>query len=217
MREQLIQYVNLLFAGNIGVEDIKQEILQNTLDRFDDLISQGKSEEAAYRLAITGIGDISEILGDADAPAPLFPATRIASDWANSEGPALNRMIRAIAIGLYIISLAPIIILDQFGFSEFGFIGTLTIVAVATVLLLIFKKENNAETPVRQAAPETPQNELKKSIHKLVDVIGLVIYLIISFATGAWFVTWLIFPLMAAINGIIRACMDLMEVTQNEI
>lgn len=217
MREQLIQYVNLLFAGNIGVEDVKQEILQNTLDRFDDLIAQGKSEEAAYRLAITGIGDISEILGNADAPAPLFPATRIASDWANSEEPALNRMIRAIAIGLYIISLAPIIILDQFGFSEFGFIGTLTIIAVATVLLLIFKKENNAEAPVRQAAPETPQNELKKSIHKLVDVIGLVIYLIISFATGAWFVTWLIFPLMAAINGIIRACMDLMEVTQNEI
>ena len=42
MREQLIQYVNLLFAGNGDVEDIKQEILQNTLDRYDDLIAQGK-------------------------------------------------------------------------------------------------------------------------------------------------------------------------------
>ena len=39
MREQLIQYVNLLFAGNDDVEEIKQEILQNTLDRYDDLIS----------------------------------------------------------------------------------------------------------------------------------------------------------------------------------
>ena len=46
MREQLTQYVDLLFAGAADCEDIKQEILQNTLDRFDDLVSQGKAEEA---------------------------------------------------------------------------------------------------------------------------------------------------------------------------
>ena len=63
MREQLIQYVTLLFAGANDCEDIRQEILQNTLDRYDDLIAQGKVPEAAYRLAISGIGDISEILG----------------------------------------------------------------------------------------------------------------------------------------------------------
>ena len=70
MRERLTQYVELLFAGAPGAEDMKQEIMQNTLDRYDDLISQGKTEEAAYRLAITGIGDLSEILG-AGAPAPV--------------------------------------------------------------------------------------------------------------------------------------------------
>lgn len=63
MREQLIQYVTLLFAGANDCEDIRQEILQNTLDRYDDLIAQGKVPEAAYRLSISGIGDISEILG----------------------------------------------------------------------------------------------------------------------------------------------------------
>ena len=30
----------LLFAGACNCEDIKQEILQNTLDRYDDLIAQ---------------------------------------------------------------------------------------------------------------------------------------------------------------------------------
>lgn len=217
MREQLIQYVNLLFAGNIGVEDIKQEILQNTLDRFDDLIAQGKTEEAAYRLAISGIGDINEILGEADAPAPLFPAAQVRNESVNSSEPTINRIVRAIAIGLYIISLAPVIILDQFGFGEFGFIGTLMIVAAATVLLLIFRKENHDEATVHQAAPETPENELKKSIQKLVNVVGLIIYLIVSFATGAWFITWVIFPLMAAVNSIISACIDLKEASQNEI
>ena len=61
MREQLIQYVNLLFAGAQDADEIRAEILQNTLDRYDDLVAQGKSPEAAYRLAISGIGDISEM------------------------------------------------------------------------------------------------------------------------------------------------------------
>ena len=41
MREQLIQYVSLLFAGAENCEDTRQEILQNTLDRYDDLIAEG--------------------------------------------------------------------------------------------------------------------------------------------------------------------------------
>ena len=62
MRERLIAYVDLLFAGNPEAEDIKQEILQNTLDKYDDLVAGGKSPEAAYSQAISGIGDISELL-----------------------------------------------------------------------------------------------------------------------------------------------------------
>ena len=58
MRDQLIQYVRLLFAGTPDSYDMQQEILQNTLDRYDDLIAQGKAPEAAYRLAISGIGDM---------------------------------------------------------------------------------------------------------------------------------------------------------------
>ena len=63
MRAKLAQYVQLLFAGVPDSDEIKEEILQNTLDRYDDLIDQGKVPEAAYRLAIAGIGDINEILG----------------------------------------------------------------------------------------------------------------------------------------------------------
>ena len=74
MRDQLIQYVSLLFAGAENCEDTKQEILQNTLDRYDDLIAEGKTPEAAYRLAITGIGDINEILGRKDTVLPAAPA-----------------------------------------------------------------------------------------------------------------------------------------------
>ena len=63
MREKLKEYVHLLFAGTVGKEDMEQEILQNTLDRFDDWVSRGFSEEDAYRKAVSGIGDIDALLG----------------------------------------------------------------------------------------------------------------------------------------------------------
>ena len=34
MRENLIQYVHLLFTGVADSEDVRDEILQNTLDRY---------------------------------------------------------------------------------------------------------------------------------------------------------------------------------------
>ena len=96
MKEKLIQYVDLLFAGAQDCEDIKQEILQNTLDRYDDLIAEGKVPEAAYRLAIAGIGDISEILGTSPAQPKATPATAIP---ATSDGDTDDKKkMRAIAV-----------------------------------------------------------------------------------------------------------------------
>ena len=94
MKEELIQYVNLLFAGAHDCEDIRQEILQNTLDRYDDLIAQGKVPEAAYRLAISGIGDIQEILGTPTAS----PTVDTAPSRKNRKH--LLRVLMAILIGI---------------------------------------------------------------------------------------------------------------------
>ena len=93
MREQLIQYVQLLFAGAADCDDTRQEILQNTLDRYDDLVAAGKTPEAAYRLAIMGIGDINEILGRAPGAAPLpAPAAK-----QEEQDTPVKKLLRAIA------------------------------------------------------------------------------------------------------------------------
>lgn len=96
MREQLIQYVQLLFAGAADCDDTRQEILQNTLDRYDDLVAAGKTPEAAYRLAIMGIGDINEILGRAPGATPL-PAPAVKPEEQDTP---VKKLLRAIAIGL---------------------------------------------------------------------------------------------------------------------
>ena len=80
MREQLIQYVQLLFAGAADCDDTRQEILQNTLDRYDDLVAAGKTPEAAYRLAIMGIGDINEILGRTSGTPAVMPVPAVSQE-----------------------------------------------------------------------------------------------------------------------------------------
>lgn len=201
MREQLIQYVSLLFAGASDCEDIKQEILQNTLDRYDDLIAEGKSPEAAYRLAITGIGDINEILGRDPQIAPPQPAP------AKEQDSLLKKCLRAAAIFLYIICPIPLFILSEFlGMDTIGLCGTISIVAVATVLMILGgKKQKGAVTPASEPEVLTPQQELSKSIGGMIWAVGLALYFLLSFATGAWHITWVIFPLIGAVRGLVQA------------
>lgn len=215
MREELIQYVSLLFAGTENCEDIQQEILQNTLDRYDDLISQGNSPEKAYRKAIFGIGDVSEIItaeqsGQKDTHS--FQTTTV----QESDSP-MKKMMRAIAIALYILCAIPLIILDTFGLGDIGVCLTLAIAAVATVLIILGKKESlNTKATENESGDfyhedDTPKQGLRKSVKNLIWAVGFAIYLIVSFLTGAWYVTWVIFPIIGGVQGLVIACMDLVE------
>lgn len=64
MREQLETYIDGLFADaalTVRNAELKQEILQHALDRYDDLIAAGQPEQAAFDEAVAGIGDVSEL------------------------------------------------------------------------------------------------------------------------------------------------------------
>ena len=213
MREQLIQYVNLLFAGAPDCEDMKQEILQNTLDRYDDLIAEGKVPEAAYRLAIAGIGDLGEILGTTPQQAPVY--TRAPKPQGDGDTDK-KKLMRAIAVAMYILCPTPLIVLSEFGLEIIGLCGLLAIVAVATLLIILgAKKEPEEEFHVPQTM--TPEMELRGSIDKLVTTVGVIAYFAISFTTRQWHITWLVFPIIGAVKGLIHAILDYKEAAKHEI
>lgn len=195
MREQLIKYIDLLFAGAKDADDIKQEILQNTLDRYDDLLSQGKTPESAYSLAISGIGDITEILSgnvSAGSPSPSEPASA-KRDTRNAK------LCRTAAIMFFILCPIPVIILE----SVLGLCLLLAMVAAGVGLLVFFGKEE----------PETKEPDNRSNLHKILDGItwgcGLALYFWLSFSTGAWYITWLMFPVIGFVCRMIAAIFDL--------
>ena len=158
MREQLERYVDLLFAGAPEAAEVKQEILQNTLDRYDDLIDQGKSPEAAYRLAISGIGDINEILGQPVAPAvPAAPAEPV-SESGKRKNPALAAAVqRALGVAAFILCPVPVLAVQDVE----GVICLLIMVAggVALMILAAFNRKTGKGRPPHPSgkAAEKPE------------------------------------------------------------
>ncbi len=206
MRDKLISYIDLLFAGNPDTEDIKQEILQNTLDRYDDLIAQGKTPEAAYTLAISGIGDVSEIIGKNVSGKNASAAAEVPSAGSEQKNKT-RKAVHAIAIALYILCPIPLFVLQD----ELGLCLLLLIVAIATALNILVGTSVSVRVSTSGDAQMTPEQKLRRSIHSAVFTVGLVFYFGISFATDAWSITWLVFPIIGAVNGLISACMDLKE------
>lgn len=213
MRDKLIQYVQLLFAGAPDSEDMKQEILQNTLDRYDDLIAEGRSPETAYRMAIKGIGDVNDILSGVPQGRPC-PETPIKTK-DDGDTPT-KKMLRAIAIALYILCPIPLFLLSEMGMEVVGLCCLLVIVAVATALIMMGAKKDPEEPDYSDIRPIGPRGELQKSINTVIWVVGFAAYLLISFRTHAWYITWLIFPLIGAVQGLIRAILDLKEEKNHE-
>ena len=202
MREQLIQYVNLLFAGSAENEDMKQEILQNTLDRYDDMIKEGKTPEAAYRLAIRGIGDISELMGnDVVFSSPVVPV----KDPVKTEQ---KKKMRAVAVGMYICSVLPLLVLGNLGNGILGLVMMFLLIAAATVLMIMGSDEDEQK---EKKPAEVAMFPARRATHKALNTVSLVLFLVLSFATGAWHITWLIWPIMAAVKGIINAVWVLRE------
>lgn len=204
MREQLIQYVDLLFAGTDDCEEIKQEILQNTLDRYDDLIAQGKVPEAAYRLAISGIGDINEILGTVPSPA----AVSAALSSADEEDTPRKKRMRAFAVGLYILCPLPLICMSELGAEILGLAGTLVLVAIATVMIIL-----NAKKEQKEEKKKDNRSPLQKSVSSLLWAIGLAVYFLWSFTSGAWHITWVIFPILGALDSFLMVLVQQKETT----
>jgi len=211
MREQLIQYVELLFAGAPDGEDIKQEILQNTLDRYDDLVESGKVPEAAYRLAIAGIGDVNEILGTPIQGVPV--KATVPGEKTDSDTP-IRKLLRAIAVGLYILCPLPLIVLSEMGNDTMGLCGLLAIVAVATVLIMLGAKKDSKEE--NEDDREKPESELVKSVSGVLWAVGIGVYLLLSFTSRAWHITWVIFPILVALDTLVSTIIENRESRQSE-
>lgn len=109
----------------------------------------------------------------------------------------------AISVALYIISLVAIIGTSTIGQEILGVCLFFTIIAIATGIIIysaiVYGKEKEEKTQ-----KEKKKDEVGKAITDIIGLIGVVIYFLVSFTTGAWHITWIIFLIIGVCNAIVR-------------
>lgn len=218
MNEKLREYVEGLFADFPKTKqtvEIKEEILQNTIDRYNDLLAEGKTPEAAYNISVSGIGDVSHLIDSVIAPITSSGYTK--EEIAASE--RKRTILLSVSVALYILCIAPLILIGDIPKLEnLAMFLMFLMIAIATALIIYRngiklnynKSDGTVIEDFKQWNHDKKESKsLFAAINGAIWAIILVIYFAVSFLTGAWYITWLIFFIGSAISNIVKAIFDL--------
>lgn len=248
MKEKLRDYINDIFSDAPDCKrtrELKEEMYTNLCDKYDDLLKDGKSESAAYHIAISRVGDVSEIIESIKEEYNSSSFSSFENDKENKEeihfsstrrySPEDEEKIKrykirsgimvSIAVMLYIICWVPLVVLSELFNDSFmeicGLVAMMAIIAVATALLIIngYLKPDCMQSQGEMCADEVytenkkrRKNPVLKAIKSVLWTMTVVLYMIISFTTMAWHLTWLIFLISSAIDNIIDAIFDILGI-----
>lgn len=107
MNEKIRKEVNTLFENAPNTKranDLKDEIISNAEDKYDDLMKQGKSEEEALQIVIKEIGNVDELIEELNKNNPIHTAYAM-------EARRKTALIVSICVGLYILSVISCVVL----------------------------------------------------------------------------------------------------------
>lgn len=209
MDDKLRRYIDGLFKDvpqSKSMVELKEEMLQNLLEKYQDLMTEGKTEDAAFNIAIAGIGDVSSLIGDLNQNS----ITQVDRTAERQKTAALT----SLAVMLYILSIVPLLFFVQGTVSLFnGVIGFFVVISVATGILIyngMTKSKNyRSEGTMVEEFKEWQTSKSNRTLARVSVSIALwsillALYFIISFSTFAWYVTWVIFVIGIAIEALIN-------------
>lgn len=214
MKEKIVQYFNQLFEDAPKTRkalELKQELTQNALDKYEDMIQEGRySEEDAYQNVIQSVGDVGELFEDLEEKNLL-------------ELPEKDRkkraMLKSVAVGLYILAGVVFFALEMvawnipgYPFDGIGLVAAGLICIVPTIMLVYaanmypgYSKKESANM-VEEYQQEKYRNGRNKEIMGAISCIiwtaALVLYFLISFNLGGWHITWVIFLIAACVQSV---------------
>lgn len=220
MEDKLRAYMDHLFRDVKPTRksvELKEEILQNLVDKYHDMMAEGKTPEAAYNIAVASIGDMDELLAGLHG-TPSGGGLSITTEELE-KGRRKSAVLISIAVMMYIMSILPPILLSDTVFENRLAPALMFImIAVATALIIY----NNMTKPRYHRTDDSIVEEFKewqeqtdssrramRAISSALWAVIVVIYIIISFWTMAWHITWVIFLIGVAVEGILKAIFEL--------
>ncbi len=215
MKEKIRQHFNEIFADAPSTRkalDLKQEMVQSAIDKYDDMVADGYSAEDAYQSVIASIGDVTE----------LFPEVEERNLLALPEKERKKRaMLTAAAVGLYIFAGAVFLFFAMALqlLEELGFVLAVTLCIPPTVMLVYAANmypgySRKGEQDMVELYKENKYSMNReaaalKTISSLIRTITLTLYFLVSILTFAWHVTWIIFVIGICVQKIVKLVFEL--------
>lgn len=215
MNKRLQDYINNLFSqvpNSTYAKDLKEEMLTNLNDRYEDLLVEGKSKEEAFIIVTSSIGDIRELLSGLDESAVIITTKDIEQRRRKSA------LITSVAVMMYILGGTVLIFSSFFGLENLGLTLLLVMVAIATGMLVydnyskpaILKDETHPDRKI-MTDEQKKNNDIKEIVTGILWTSIVVIYLSVSFLGNTWEYSWIIFIIGAALQNVVSLIFKLKE------
>jgi len=207
MEDRLRMHIEELFEETTATKksvELREEMIQNLQDKYRDLLNDGKSPEAAFNIVVAGIGDVTILLNELERDEDVMP---------NEKARQKSAMLTAIAVGMYIISVLMPMIFGSIGNGLIGVVIMFVIVAAATGILIYnnmtkpryLKEDDTIVEEFREWQDETREHkQMRGAISSALWTIITALYFVVSFSTGAWHITWVIWIIGGAVESLIN-------------
>lgn len=218
MNEKLRTHVEKLFADAPKTRravELKEELLANLMDRFNDLLAQGHTEEEALKLVINSIGDVDELIRS-------LRETDVMDYSQMQKERKKTALIVTLAVGMYALSIILMIVgIAAFRFNAVVMVCTMLIISLAATCILVYhfmsrpkyvKADDTIVEEFKQWKSESSRTEkVRKSISSILWTSTVAVYFLISFLFHIWAFSWIIFLLAAVADKIISLSYQLKE------
>ena len=206
---------NLRKEHNLSQEEVaeKLDVTRQTISKWENGSSMPDFDKIVPICELYGISTDELLKGKEESRAEVKSDNTQAEKYDTIEHNTTIRVHKAktisISVFLYFLSIVFIVIGEKY-INEQILVGLFLLIIGGATAYLIYNL-------VKLPGIEKPKdNEKYKRVDGIVSALFTLIYLVISFLTGAWHITWLIWIAFAAVVEIIHIILDLKENKKDE-
>lgn len=202
--ERILEYRK---ANNLSQEEIaeKLDVSRQTISKWETDQSTPDFDKIAPLCKLFNITADELVTGKKNT---------LKDNMDNNLSPNVSKgLVISISVFLYFVAVSWIIFGSEVIAINEGILISvfLLICAVATCILIFYfvsqKKEDIKLTDVKKK--ELDEEPIKKAIKSIISLLTTCVYILISFWTMAWHITWIIWLIYAAIISLVDLLFDL--------
>lgn len=123
----------------------------------------------------------------------------------NTENKKRRALMMSTSIFLYFLSIIWIILASEsFNIDEGLMVSVFMLICAIATILIIYNSIANSSQKKKESEKEKKYNKKLRDIIPIVSISFIIIYLLISFITFAWHITWIIWLVYSLVIAILK-------------